>query len=298
MMLLGTLTPVAPYDFEALLTLLRRFPHQTTATVYENTVRRVIRVGMAQVLIQAASDEDGLAIHALTADEDFDPAVALSLASHIFQVNHRRAELRDALTHHPALEAALSPVVGMPLLRAPNLFEPMICAVIEQQISWRAALKAQRWLMDWMGEGLTYQGQWFAAFPSPARLAAASHEDLLPLKITHKRIDLARSIAQAVEDGSLNLDLAHMDEPAQVRALTALKGVGTWTAAVALLRAYGVGMTVPVNDVAMQAATYFYVNGRDGRYTPDELGAVLGVLGEWGGLAAELILARWVIERY
>lgn len=297
-MLLGRLSPVAPYDFSTLLALLRRFPHQTTARLHEQTVRRVIRCGTTQILIGAEADGDALVIRALTADGDFDPAAVLSIAAHLFQTDHHRAKLAQTAADYPPLQAALSPVIGMPLLRAPDLFEPLICAVIEQQISWRAALKAQHWLMGWAGEGLSYEGDWWPAFPSAARLAAMTHDELLPLKITHKRIDLVRSIAQAVTDGALNLELAHLDEPAQIDALTSLKGVGTWTAAVALLRAYGVGMTIPTRDVAMQAATYFYLHGRDGRYSPDELGAVLSVLGEWGGLAAELILSRWVIERY
>jgi DNA-3-methyladenine glycosylase II len=298
-MFLGHLVPIAPYDFEMLLALLRRFPHQTTARVHDHSVRRVCRVGRALVLIQAEADGQAIAIRALATDGEFDSAVAFDVSAHIFQINHRRADFRVALADHPTLSNALSPVIGMPLLRAPDLFEPLMCAVIEQQISWRVALKAQRWLMDWAGEGVSYQGDWWAAFPSPTRLVAASHEELLPLKITHKRINLVRSIAQAVIDGTLDLDsMANLDELTQIRALTTLKGVGTWTAAVALSRAYGAGATIPTNDVALQAAAYFYINGRDGRYTPDELGSVLGVLGEWGGLTAELLLSRWVIERY
>lgn len=298
-MFLGKLSPNAPYDFGMLLALLRRFPHQTTARVYGESVRRVIRLGDTQLLIQAEPDGAEIAFEALKADGDFDPAEALKIAARIFQIHHQRAVFQAILPPHVALNMALMPVIGLPLLRAPNLFEPFICAVIEQQISWRAALKAQRWLMDWAGEGLVYQREWYAAFPSARRLASTAHDELLPLKITHKRIDLVRSIAQAVSDGTLNLDsLDGLAESDQIQALTSLKGIGDWTATVALSRAYGAGATIAVKDVALQAAAYFYLNGHDGRYTPDDLGAAVGVLGEWGGLAAELILSRWVIERY
>jgi len=298
-MLLGHVPSRLPYDFGRLLALLRRYPHPTILRVHGDTLRRVIRVSGAHVLIEVEADGDLLGVRALASDGDFDRASALTQVVHILNLDSKRDALQTALESHPALRAALAPVIGLPLLRAIDLFEPLACAVIEQQISWRAALKAQHWLMGWAGEGVSYAGEWWTAFPSSTRMAAASHEALLPLKITHKRIDLLRSLAQAVSDGAFDLTtLTGMDEAGRMRALTAIKGIGSWTAAVALSRAYGAGFSVPVNDVALQAAAYFYLTGRDGRFSADELGEKLGVLGDWAGTAAELLLCRWVLERY
>jgi len=297
--LLTTFTPTPPYDFGLLLALLRRYPHPTIARAHADSLRRVIRVGGAHVLIEVTADGDSLAVHALASDGDYDREVALTQVAHILNFDSGRVSLQTALESQPLIGDALAPVIGLPLLRAADVFEPLACAIIEQQISWRTALKAQRWLMEWAGEGVTYQGERWAAFPSAARLAAASHEDLLPLKITHKRIDLLRSLAQTVSDETFTLAaLNGMDEAGRMGALTAIKGIGPWTAAVALSRAYGAGFTVPVKDVALQAAAYFYLNGRDGRFSADELGATLSVLGDWSGTAAELFLCRWVLERY
>jgi len=281
------------------LALLRRYPHPTIFRAHGDGLRRVIRGAGAHVLIEVTAEGDSLRVDALASDRDFDPSAVLTQVAHVLNLTGARQALQTVLESHPILRDALMPVIGLPLLRAPDIFEPLACAVIEQQISWRTALKAQRWLMEWAGEGVAHQGTWWAAFPSAARIAAASHDDLLPLKITHKRIDLLRSLAQTVMNGTFDLTtLAGMDEAGRMHALTAIKGIGPWTATVALSRAYGAGVTVPVKDVALQAAAYFYLNGHDGRYSAEELGATLGVLSDWSGTAAELLLCRWVLERY
>lgn len=295
-----TLTPTAPYDFGQLLALIRRYPHPTTDRVSGDSLRRVFRVGGALVLAEMCADGDDLRAEAVASDGAYDPADLAQQVAHWLGIDHQRAGLAAALADHPRLREALQPVIGLPLLRAADLFEPLACAVIEQQISWRGALRAQHWLMDWAGEGVrSVDGAWHAAFPSAARLAAASHDDLLPLKITHKRIDLLRGLAQAAADGSLNLAaLDGLAEADRMRALTALKGIGAWTAAVALSRRYGAGAAVPLNDVALQAAANVYFFGREGRLPVEVLASELAPLGVWAGTAAALLLCRWVLERY
>jgi DNA-3-methyladenine glycosylase II len=287
-------------DLPLLVRLLERYPHQTTDRVTDGRVYRPFRVGAARVLMQAGLTDGRLMVTCVAHDAPYDRAETDRLARHWLGLDAPpRDGLREVLAAHPTLESAVSPVLGLPLLRAPDLFEPLMCAIIEQQISWRGALRAQAWLMDWVGDGLCYDGGVYPLFPTPERLAAASHEELLPLKITHKRIDLLRRVAEAVASGALDLArLDDLDEDGRMGVLTQLKGVGAWTAAVALGRRYGAGRVVPVNDVALQAAANAYVYGREGRLPAEALGALLAPLGVWAGTAAALLLCRWVIERY
>lgn len=295
-----TFTPAAPYDFGLLLALIRRYPHPTTDRVSGDGLRRVFRVGGALVMTEVCAAGDQLHAEVAASDGAYDPADLARQVTHWLGIDHERTGLVAALADHPRLREAVQPVIGLPLLRAPDLFEPLACAVIEQQISWRGALRAQHWLMEWAGEGVrSADGAWHPVFPSAARLAEASHEDLLPLKITHKRIGLLRGLAQAAADGAL--DLAALDglaEADQMRALTALKGVGAWTAVVALSRRYGSGAAVPLNDVALQAAANVYLFGREGRLPVEILASELTPLGAWAGTAAALLLCRWVLQRY
>ena len=134
--------------------------------------------------------------------------------------------------------------------------------MIEQQIALKMAQTAERWLLDWGGESLIYEGETYYAFPRPERIAAASVEDLTPLKITFGRMQRLIDLAQMAE--SLE---ALRDQPAEIayEALIGFKGVGHWTAAWTLLRAQGHTLTSGAADVALRAAVNSYYFGLTGR---------------------------------
>ena len=89
---------------------------------------------------------------------------------------------------------------GLHSLQADLLFEALALTMIEQQIALRMAQTAERWLLAWGGELIGYEGEAYYAFPRPEQIAAATVDDLTPLKITFMRmqrlIDLARAAEQ------------------------------------------------------------------------------------------------------
>ena len=73
-----------------------------------------------------------------------------------------------------------------------------------QPISRARVHKALRWLLQWGGDGIAYVGESYYVFPIAARLANAIIDDLTPLKITFRRmqlmIDLARRELDRMHD--------------------------------------------------------------------------------------------------
>ncbi|MBL8155098.1 MAG: DNA-3-methyladenine glycosylase 2 family protein, partial [Anaerolineae bacterium] len=80
--------------------------------------------------------------------------------------------------------------------------------------------------------------------------------------------------------------------------LVALKGIGHWTAAVTLERAFGYAQWIPHNDVALQSAANRYLNGGTGRMAAEQVEAAFRQWGDYGGLAARYTLLRWVLDEY
>lgn len=196
-----------------------------------------------------------------------------------------------------ALRAPLEPIWGLPLPRSDTLFEALVYTIIEQQISWVGAQRAQRILCELAGTSIEHAGRTYWCAPEPEALAGLTTTDLKPLKITDRRSGLLIRLAQEVVDGKLDLLALHdMDESARLKWLLAIKGIGPWTALMIHMRAFGPASHAPSNDVALQAAVRMY--WPEHADASDPVAMAFGPYGAYAGSAAALILSRYVIDRY
>jgi len=129
------------------------------------------------------------------------------------------------------------------------------------------------------------------AFPDAARLARARPRELRALKYSTRKAEYIRDLARAVVAGALDLDaLAAAPAPIVIERLTALRGLGRWTADWFLARCLGRGDVCPAGDLAVRKAIeHFYGRGR----TLSEV-AIRRRAGGWGeyqNLAVHYLLA-------
>jgi DNA-3-methyladenine glycosylase II len=87
------------------------------------------------------------------------------------------------------------------------------------------------------------------------RLHATSDDDLKLCGLSTPKLRTLRAMTAAVLDGTLDLAaLATMDADAAHAALTAIKGIGPWTADIFLLFCLGHADAWPAGDLALQEA--------------------------------------------
>ena len=88
----------------------------------------------------------------------------------------------------------------------------------------------------------------------PARLASASDESLRGAGLSRQKMSYARSLAEEVASG--RLDLAHLpeDDEEAIAELVRIKGIGRWSAEIYLLFAEGRHDIWPAGDLAVQIA--------------------------------------------
>jgi AraC family transcriptional regulator of adaptative response / DNA-3-methyladenine glycosylase II len=142
-------------------------------------------------------------------------------------------------------------------LRVPGAldgFELAVRAVLGQQITVAAARTLTQRLADTFGDAIDtpYPGLG-RLFPTAAVLALASPDALGTLGIVKQRQRAILALAQAVVDGQLQLN-AGADVVATVDALTALPGIGDWTAQYIAMRALRWPDAFPAGDVALHKA--------------------------------------------
>jgi AraC family transcriptional regulator of adaptative response / DNA-3-methyladenine glycosylase II len=176
-----------------------------------------------------------------------------SLATRVARVFDLEADARAIaveLRRDPWLKPRL-PAAGVRIPGAWDPFEMGVRAIVGQQISVAAARTVLGRLasrfgapLDPAGDGITH------VFPSAAALARAELEGV---GLTRARAASLQAFARAVAEGSLDFD-APAPLEATIARLTALPGIGDWTAHEIALRALGEPDAFPAGDLILRRA--------------------------------------------
>jgi AraC family transcriptional regulator of adaptative response / DNA-3-methyladenine glycosylase II len=159
-----------------------------------------------------------------------------------------------AITNHLKQDEHLTGLVqDFPGLRVPGAwdgFEIAVRAILGQQVSIKAANTLAGRLVKTYGEPLqTAEDDELAyLFPRPERLAEATLSDI---GLMPSRAEAIRALARAVRDGELVFGTAIGLEEA-VGHLTALPGLGPWTAHYIAMRALGEPDAFPAGDLGLR----------------------------------------------
>lgn len=138
-------------------------------------------------------------------------------------------------------------------------FEGLFRMIVEQQVSVASAASVWARLREGMG-GIT-----------PELLLAHDLDQLRGMGLSRQKATYGQGIARAQIAGEIDLEhLANLDDEAAIASLTALKGVGLWTAEAYLMMCEGRLDVFPGGDVALQEAIR-WADGAEAR--PDQKGA-------------------------
>ena len=133
---------------------------------------------------------------------------------------------------------------GLRIGRSGAVLEALIPAILEQKVTGAEARRAYRGIIARWGE--TAPGPFgLRLLPPPEILARLPYEAFHPIGLERRRADLIRSVALRAARFE---DIVDLPLPDAYRRLTALPGLGPWTAAEVALRALGDPDAVSVGD--------------------------------------------------
>lgn len=162
----------------------------------------------------------------------------------------RKLEAELALVHlrkHRAM-AALIAKVGPPRFHEYSTDDALAClvtSIVSQQLSGKAADTIHSRLKALAPE----------SFPDPKWMREVPEEHLRGAGLSRAKAAALRDLGHALEDGRLDLKrLRRQDDETAAAALTAVKGVGPWTAQMVLMFALGRPDIWPVGDVGIRNA--------------------------------------------
>lgn len=218
-----------------------------------------------------------------------DHAPALARVGRMLGVDRNLAPFYRAAARVPWLRPLASRMLGVKPPRYPTLWEACVNAVTFQQISLQAASAILRRFIDLIGTPLACDGITLRAFPEPREYLVAAETDLRGVGLSTVKVATLRRIAESIASGALDEGkLEHLDSAAAIAELSAIKGIGVWTATVILLRGFGRLDVFPGKDSGVARSLAFVAES-----APRDIEDVLRILGNQRGLLYyHLLLAR------
>ncbi len=243
-----------PYDWESMLAFLGHRAIDGVEAVTRDAYVRTISIAhrgalhVGRIEVRRSPRKSALRV-----------SVSPSLARAVPVVLSRVKRAFDLACDPAVVAAALGPLAaGHPGLRVPGTFdgfELAVRAVVGQQISVRAARTLLGRIARELGEpaGMDEGDALTRLFPTAARMAAVPPGELAKLGVTQARARTLVGLAAAVVSGAIPLE-PESDVDATLEALTALPGIGTWTANYVAMRALRWPDAFLANDIVVLKA--------------------------------------------
>ena len=228
-----------PLDLRLTLAPLRRGPYDPTIRLSTGRAWRATRTpdGPASVALVHAGDQ-------LRA-EAWGPGADRALADipALLGLDEDPAPIPSG---HPLIARLARRDTGIRIPRTLAVVESLVPAILEQKVTSDEAHRATIGLIRVHGEPAPGPAEWRLRLPpTPATLAALPYYAYHPFGIERRRAELIRRIASRASWFEAIVDLPLPDAYAR---LTAVPGIGPWTAAEVGVRALGDADAVSVGD--------------------------------------------------
>lgn len=289
------LSPVPPFDF-ALSAFIFSGGDPEIRSYADGAFRQVLRMD-SRLLLVTVTSEGTVDRPRLKVQIGPGPVPSMELGAtgeavtRLFNLDLDLSLFIGAVRTDPVMSALARRLRGLKPPRTATVFEALVDSIIEQQISLTAARSIERRVILTFGDTLKLEGKVYHAFPSPDRLADAPLEELRACGLSRKKAEYITGIARRIREGSLDLENhgSGEDTRAIIRGLTAIRGVGVWTAELAVLRGLSRLDAIPADDLGIRRSISEYYS-RESRIDTAEARRIAGAWGAWKGLAAYYLL--------
>jgi DNA-3-methyladenine glycosylase II len=268
-----TLAVDGPLDVAATLARYHRWGEDPTARVDGDVLRRVLRLGerLLPYEVRAAGGVDDARLTiTISRDGAEVERAAMAEVRRLYGLDFDLVGFYRMAKADAALAPLVEPLYGMRPTLAATPLEMLIGSISAQQVNLSFAFACRARLVRRWGTPVATAGGEVWAFPTPASLAAARLREYRALKFSTRKGEYIRDVARGLVRGTLDLDGLMTAPSADVIAtLTALRGLGRWTADWFLARCCGRGDICPAGDLAVRKA-FEHHYARRGRTLSEE----------------------------
>lgn len=179
---------------------------------------------------------------------------------------------REAAVDHlrradPILARVIDSVGPFTLEAQGGSFRSLAQAIFFQQLAGPAARAIMKRVLDLFGTD-------DARFFTPEEFLAASDKDLRAAGLSRQKLGYLRDLAAKFASGQLREDeFANLDDEEVIHRVTAVKGIGRWTAEMFLIFSLGRPDVLPVDDLGVRRG-FQQVYALDGPASPEQMQSI------------------------
>ncbi|HEU5249112.1 MAG TPA: hypothetical protein VFW15_03930 [Thermoanaerobaculia bacterium] len=286
-----SVTPTRPYSLPLTAERYARFPDPVDR-FDGRTYRRLLAVGRGIVLVTVeqtggvTNPKLGITLEGPGADSARAREAAERLVNRALGAGSNLALFYRAARIDPLLAPLVRRFRGLRIAGYPSLWEALVTAVLSQQVNLSFAFGIRAHLATAFGRKRTVRGETYFAFPAPDEIAKAGDRGLEGFRMSSNKIGTIARLAKGFSSGELTEEeIASLPEEAAIERLTAIKGIGRWTAETALLRGLARADAFPAGDLGIvkYLAEGLFEHGR--RASESEMRLYAERWRPWRGLA-------------
>lgn len=252
-----TLTPTSPYSFPLTASRFSRFSDEIVDRVTDNRYQRLLSVD-GQLALATVTNQGTVAQPSLQIDLQGPKRTDLDRPEFTDQLRRILCTDLDLKPFYRLArkDALLSPLIkhfrGLKLAAGPTVFEALVMGVLSQQVNLSFAYSIKRELVETFGYKWKAGGETHYAFPQPKRFAEESEERLRRFRLSRAKAGALVRLGQAFASGELCQGaIAALGDEAVIERLTEIKGIGRWTAEIALMRGLARPDAFPGGDLGV-----------------------------------------------
>jgi DNA-3-methyladenine glycosylase II len=280
------LTVQGPYDLG--LSLQARASFSPEPEPDTTRLQAAVRIEGKPVLLEVRQATGDSSVLQVISSDDIDPERLRDQAGWIVLAELDVRPFYRLAKNDPVIGPLTRRFRGMKLIRPATLFEMMVDAVIEQQISLAAARRIRARVVERFGKRKA--GLWIA--PRPEDLAPTSLDALRACGLSSRKAEYITDLAKNIVDGSFALDgLKGMTDDDVRSTVSGIRGFGRWSADYILIRGLGRPDAVPIDDLAVRTIVGKYL-GRGSRLTARQVEQRLKPYVPFRGIAVFYLLVH------
>jgi DNA-3-methyladenine glycosylase II len=289
------LAPDGPLDIGATLARYRLWGEDPANRLSDGAFRRVLRLDGRllpyEVGWSGPIDDARLVVRVPGVPDDAERAAVVGEVRSIFGLDFDLPGFYRMAKGDPALVRLVEPLYGLRPSLSPTALEMLVGSITAQQVNLSFAVACRARLVRRYGRPVRIGAETVYAFPEAAVLGRAQLRTLRALKFSTRKAEYIRDLARAVVSRTLDVDaLRTASTVSVIDRLTALRGLGRWTADWFLARCCGRGDVCPAGDLAVRKAFDHYY-GRGRRLSEKAIRRRARGWGQYQNLAVHYLLA-------
>lgn len=292
--------PKPPFNFDLVASLYSRFPVQCLDLYSRGTYERVLR------------DEDRLF---LVRVKSLGSVKKPKLNVEVFPKGARKKFIEDKIKwilgtddelkgfyeiaqKDEKFSKLIESLYGLRAVRTATVFEALITALIEQQISFRVSVSLKKNLVEKYGETLKIKGKKYYAFPEPEALAQTKPAEIRKAGLSIRKGEYMIGISQKVIEGELDLEKMKTWKMEKIlKTLTKTRGIGPWTVEYMMCRGMGRYEALPADDIGLRIGLTNFLNKKK-RVSEKKVREFLDHFGQYRGYAGFYLIYAYAFQKY